>query len=112
MQGDHLPAFFLGRFLGRRRLLDATGDGVHSLPAAVGSEYLGRGERLVRPDRLKPHPPQYRSRVPAGYGSVHREYGVDQTGGQQQPQLGRWAAAVDDFQDTAQCRIGEGGRCS
>ena len=76
-------------------------------PRAVGPENLGGGFRAAVRHRLQPHPAQHRGALVAGRRAAQRRHRLDQTGRQQGPQLGHGTAAVDDFQHSAQCGVGE-----
>ncbi len=52
VEGYHQPAGSAAR----GHLLDAAGDGVDAVPAAVGAENLGCGFRVPVTRRLQPHP--------------------------------------------------------
>jgi len=109
MQRDHLPAR-PGR---GRDLFDAAGDGVHAFAPGVVRGHLGRG--AVGTDRLGSNAPQSRgadsftaSRGADSFTASRRgQQRVHQRAIEQRPQLGEWAAAVDDFQHPPQRRVGE-----
>jgi len=109
MQRDHLPAR-PGR---GRDLFDAAGDGVHAFAPGVVRGHLRRG--AVGTDRLGSNAPQSRgadsftaSRGADSFTASRRgQQRVNQRAVEQWPQLGEWAAAVDDFQHPPQRRVGE-----
>ncbi len=96
----------------RMGLFHAAGDGVDPVPAAVGAENLGRAVRVLgRPDRLKPHPAQHRGALGSAPSRLRacRPRAPSRPGraASRGAQLGRRTAAVDDFQHSAQCGVGE-----